>query len=209
MVPLAIQRVPKPYLCRHVENAEDLKASFDLINEHYNNHLLYRPLNHPYFEKLCRELPNFGFHNLWMLFEDNTLKGAMLCYNPTEIGSLILARMDGKTKFLLQVIRFIHRLTGLLFSPPLEGEHIKTLQIRYLAGPKEAQTTLMRVANNIAYRQNLHSVSMLMDERDDLRPANAIVYRYNSLMYAGYKPGFAEKIRLFAENPVFFDITFS
>lgn len=209
LVPLALQRVPKQYLCRPAEREEDLIASFDFINTHYKNHLLYRPLDLPYWEKMCRELPDFGPHNLWMLFEGNVLKGAMLCYNPAAIGSLMVARMDGKTKLVLKTIRFVHRLTGLLFSPPLEGEHIKTLQVRYLAGAEAAQNALLRVANNIAYRQKLHSVSMLADERDVPNPANAVVYRYNSLMYAGYKPSFSDKIGIFAEKPVFFDITFS
>jgi hypothetical protein len=208
-VPLALQRVPKQYLCRPAQSREDLETSFGFINTHYQNHLLYRPLDLPYFEKMCHELPGFSTENVWMLFEGDVLKGAMICYNPSAIGSLMVAKMDGKTKLLLRIIRFIHRLTGLLFSPPLEGEHIKTLQIRYLAGQKEAQTALMRVANNIAYRQNLHSVSMLADERDKLEPANAVVYRYNSLLYAGYKPVFADKVKLFTEMPVFFDITFS
>ena len=209
MVPLAIQRVPKQYVFRSAENQKDLLESFDFINAHYKNNLLYRPLNLPYFEKMCQELPGFSTENIWMLFEGDVLKGAMICYNPTAIGSLMMAKMDRKTKLLLQMIRFIHWLTGMLFSPPLEGEHIKTLQIRYLAGNKEAKTALLRVANNIAYRQNLHSVSMLVDERDSLEPANAVVYRYTSLLYAGYKPVFADKVKLFAEKPVFFDITFS
>lgn len=209
LVPLALQRVPKQYLCRPAECEEDLITSFDFINTHYKNHLLYRPLDLPYWEKMCRELPDFGPHNLWMLFEGHVLKGAMLCYNPSAIGSLMVTRMDGKTKLLLKSIRFLHRLTGLLFSPPLEGEHIKTLQIRYLAGAKATQKALLRLANNIAYRQKFHSVSMLADEREAPEPDNAVVYRYQSLLYAGYKPSFSDKIGLFAEKPVFFDITFS
>jgi hypothetical protein len=209
LVPLTIQRVPGKYVFRYAACTEDLIASFDLINAHYQDHLLYRPLDLPYFEKMCQELPGFSTQNVWMLFEDNVLKGAMVCYNPAEIGSLIVAKMDRKTRILLKTIRFIHRYTRLLFSPPMEGEHIKSLQIRYLAGNKAIQDALLRIANNIAYRHRLHSVSMLMDERSVPDPVNTVVYRYHSLLYAGYKPGFSEKIKLFAEKPVFFDITFS
>ncbi len=209
MVPLAIQSVPKQYVFRSAKSPEDLMESFDFINKHYNNHLLYRPLDLPYFEKMCHELPGFNTENVWMLLEGDVLKGAMICYDPSAIGSLIVAKMDGKTKIILKAIRFIHRLTGLLFSPPLEGEYIKTLQIRYLAGNSAFQSALLRIANNIAYRQKLHSVSMLVDEREAPKPANAVVYQYISLLYAGYKPEFEGKVKFFAEKPVFFDITFS
>ncbi|MEY3239523.1 MAG: hypothetical protein RIR11_961 [Bacteroidota bacterium] len=209
MVPLAIQKVPKQYQFRAAENQKDLEAAFDFINAHYQNHLLYRVIDLPYFEKMCLKLPDFSAKNVWLIFESGILKGAMICYNPSAIGSLIVAKMDGKTKFMLKIIRFIHRLTGLLFSPPMEDECIKTLQIRYLAGDKEAQNALLRVANNIAHREKLHSFSMLSDEKESPRPTNAVVYRYNSLLYAGYKPVFADRIKLFAKRPVFFDITFS
>ncbi|MBK7343767.1 MAG: hypothetical protein IPJ06_12185 [Saprospiraceae bacterium] len=154
-------------------------------------------------------MPGFSTENVWMVFEGSVLKGAMICYDPTAIGSLIVVKMDSKTKILFKVIRLIHRLTGLLFYPPLEDEYIKTLQIRYLAGNKEFQSALLRIANNIAYRKKLHSVSMLVDERDAPKPANVVVYQYVSILYAGYKPEFAEKVKFFAEKPVFFDITFS
>lgn len=209
LVPLGIQRLPKRCEIRPPESREDLTAALDFINEHYKNHLLFRPLDLPFFDKMCAELPGFSRPNIWMLFEGTVLKGAMICYDPAEIGSLVVAKMDGKTRFLLGGIRFIHRLTGLLFSPPREGKRIKTLQVRHLAGTAAAQNVLLRHANNMAYRQKLHSVSMLADERDAPRPANAVVYQYKSLMYAGYKPGFSEKIQVFGERPVFFDITFS
>ncbi len=209
MVPLAKQRVPKRFQFRAAENQKDLVAALDFINAHYQNHLLYRPVDLPYFEKMCLELPDFSAENVWLIFESGVLKGAMICYNPGAIGSLRVAKMDNPTKILLKTIRFIHRLTGMLFSPPMEDECIKTLQIRYLAGDKEVQNALLRVANNIAYREKLHSVSMLSDRRESPNPANAVVYRYNSLLYAGYKPVFADSIKLFAERPVFFDITFS
>lgn len=209
LVPLAIQSIANKYTFRHPANQDELQKALDHINQYYQDHLLYRRLDLPMVSKMFTELPDFSLQNIVMLYEADVLKGAMIHYNPSRVVSLILAKMDKQSKILLGVIRFIHRLTGLLFSPPLEGEHIKTLQIRYLAGAGTIQDMLLRYANNFAYRQKLHSISLLLDQRDTLHPRNAVVYKYKSLMYAAYKPSFEPKAGLFAERPVFFDITYS
>jgi hypothetical protein len=46
---------------------------------------------------------------------------------------------------------------------------------------------MIRAANNIAYSEKRHSVSMLLDAGDPLRPSNWVTYRYQSLLYANGK----------------------
>lgn len=209
LVPLAIQSIPNQYTFKHPKNQAELQEVLDYINQYYKDHLLYRKLDLPILTKMFAELPDFSLQDIVTMYEADVLRGAMILYNPSRFVSVILAKMDKKSKILLGIIRFIHRFTGLLFSPPLEGEPIKTLQIRYLAGAGIIQDMLLRYANNFAYRQKFHSISLLLDERDTLHPRNAVVYKYKSLMYAAYKPSFEPKAGLFAERPVFFDITYS
>jgi hypothetical protein len=209
MVPLSSWRIPGKLTFRSPENQEELKSALDFINSYYQNHLLYRPLTLPFMTKMFAELPDFSLQNIVMLFSGGTLTGAMILYNPSKVVSLILAKMDRRSKLLLGIIRIIHRFTGFLFSPPAEREHIKTLQIRHLAGNKAAKNALLRYANNLAYRTRLHSVSMMLDQRDRIQPENLVCYEYQSLMFAAYKPAFKTKAELLGEKPVFFDITFS
>jgi len=209
MVPLSIWRIPGNFNFRHPKNQDELQLALNFINLHYKNHLLFQPLDLPFMSKMFAELPDFSLQNIVMLYSGNTLAGAMILYNPKNVVSLILVKMDAKSKIILGIIRVIHRLTGLFFSPPEENGHIKTLQIRHLAGNQEAQDVLLRYANNLAYRERLHSVSMLVDQRDMIQPNNSVVYQYQSLMFAAYKPAFKIKAEMLAQKPLFFDITFS
>lgn len=209
MVPLSTWRIPDTHKFRTPENQEELQSVLDFINLHYQNHLLYQPLDLSSMKKMFAELPDFSLQNIVMLFSGDTLTGAMILYNPSKVVSLILAKMDTKSKILLGIIRIIHRFTGLLFAPPSENEYIKTLQIRHLAGNDAAKSALLAYANNLAYRDQLHSVSMLLDQRDSIQTKNAVVYQYQSLMFAAFKPAFKLKAEMLAEKPVFVDITFS
>ncbi len=209
IIPLSLHRIPQRFEIRFPATAEAQIIALNFINNHYKNHLLFLPLDLLFLKKMFVELPNFSYQNIAMLYEAGILKGVMMLYNPAEVVSVIIARMDRKTKILLGLIKAIHRTTGLLFSPPGEGGQIKTLQVRYLAGTKETQSVLLRYANNFAYQHQLHSVSMLVDERDAIKADNAVVYQYQSLMYAGFKTVFLSKTNYFKDMPVFFDITFS
>ena len=103
----------------------------------------------------------------------------------------------------------VNTFTGLLFSPPAKGERIKTLQVRYLAGGDKIQGLLLSYANNLAHQNKFHTISLLVDEKEKINFNNKVVYKYKSLMYAGFKKSFRSKVDLFKDHPVFFDISFA
>ncbi len=209
IIPLSKHRIPKRYKIQSPTDAEALQDACNFINDHYKNYLLFRQLDLQYLEVMFKYLPNFNKENIVMLYEEKNLKGVMIIYNPSEVVSLIISRMDKRTKMLVKFLKAINSFTGLLFSPPQIGEKIKTLQVRHLAGTKKIQRYLLSYANNLAYHNKLHTVSMLADERDEISIHNCIVYKYKSLMYTSYKKPLASKIDLFKDRLVYFDISYS
>lgn len=189
MAPLWRQRISRRYSLRQAtDQASTDQASTDqalaLINRHYERHALFQPLNREELARQFEVLPGFSAADVWLLEENGQPLGAMITYRPDALSSLILMRMDGWSRFLFRLIRGFHRITGLLFDPPEERGHIRTLQVRYLAGNEEARRALLRAANNMAYAEKRHSVSMLIDAADPLEPSSWVTYRYQSLLYA-------------------------
>ncbi len=187
MAPLWRQCIPRRYTLQQATDEASIDQAIALINRHYERHTLFLPLNREELSRQFKALPGFSASDVWLLQENGLPVGAMITYRPDALSSLILMRMDGWSRFLFRIIRGFHRLTGLLFDPPEEGGHIRTLQVRYLAGNEQARRAMIRAANNIAYSEKRHSVSMLLDAGDPLRPSNWVTYRYQSLLYANGK----------------------
>ncbi|HLP95092.1 MAG TPA: hypothetical protein VK168_13705 [Saprospiraceae bacterium] len=184
MAPLWRQRISRRYSLRQATDQASTDQALVLINRHYERHALFQPLNRQELDRQFEVLPGFSAADVWLLEENGQQIGAMITYRPDALSSLILMRMDGWSRFLFRLIRGFHRITGLLFDPPEEGGHIRTLQVRYLAGNEEARRALLRAANNMAYTEKRHSVSMLLDAADPLEPSSWVTYRYQSLLYA-------------------------
>ena len=209
LLPLNKYRIPKKYKFQTPQNNNDLQKALDFINEHYKNHLLFRPLDIKYFESMIQSLPDFSLNNITILNEDDKLKGVAITYNPINMVSLSITHMDFKSKIISNAIRVINKFTGLLFSPPKEGEPINTLNVRFLAGGIVERNILLRCVNNYANRNNIHTISMLLDSRESINIPNKLSYEFKSLIYSAFKEPFASKITLFEKHPVFFDISFS
>lgn len=184
MAPLWRQGINRQYTIKQASDEVTLDQAITLINRHYERHALFQPLNREELVRQFEVLPGFSAADVWLLEENGQALGAMITYRPDALSSLILMRMDGWSRFLFRIIRGFHRITGLLFDPPEEGGHIRTLQVRYLAGNEEARRALLRAANNMAYAEKRHSVSMLIDAADSLEPSSWVTYRYQSLLYA-------------------------
>ncbi|HAD13420.1 MAG TPA: hypothetical protein DCF33_13415 [Saprospirales bacterium] len=184
MAPLWRQRINRRYTLRQAEDQATMDQAMALINRHYGRHALFQPLNREELARQLEVLPGFSAADVWLLEENGQLLGSMITYRPDDLSSLILMRMDRWSRFLFRLIRGVHRITGLLFDPPEEGGHIRTLQVRYLAGNEEVRRVLLRAANNMAYAEKRHSVSMLVDAADPLEPSSWVTYRYQSLLYA-------------------------
>lgn len=208
MAPLWSQRLPRQYSVRTAENEEDLTQAINLLNQYYCNHALYLPLTLENLNHQFEVLPGFSRKDVYLLYEEGQLLGAMITYRPAALSSLVIARMDSWSKLLFSGIRWLHRKTGWLFDPPREGGHINTLQVRHLAGNELARKALLKVANNTAYSEKLHSVSMLLDEQDPLKPSNWVTYRYQSLMYANGQGDCQEMLDTLQKGMIFFDIVY-
>lgn len=209
IVPLSVHRLPPEYQFRCPRNDNEISTALDLINNYYVNHLLYHPLSVTDLRNMFDLLPNFSEENIIMLFERGILKGVCIFYDPAEVVSLIIAHMSLKARLLVKMVRTVNSLTGLLFYPPTEGDKIRTLQVRYLAGEPKFQSSLLSYVNNLAVEGRYHSISLLRDERESISIPNRFVFKYKSLMYAGCQEYFRSRMHHFRSNPIFFDITFA
>ena len=103
----------------------------------------------------------------------------------------------------------IYATTGLLTSPPGEGESVKTLQVRYLAGADEARWQLFRHLNNLVREEHYHTISMMLDERES-PPFNSLrSLHYKSILYGCFKNSKKREIlqESLLHRPLYFDIT--
>lgn len=209
IVPLSVHRLPDQCLYRCPGNDSEISTALDFINRHYKNHLLYHPLCVNDLRSMFDLLPNFSEQNIIMLFDQGDLKGVCIFYDPAELVSLIITQMNLRAKLLVKIVRTIHTLTGLLFNPPTQGDKIRTLQVRYLAGEPRFHSSLLSYVNNLAVGGNYHSISLLRDEKESIAIPNKFLFKYKSLMYAGCQKEFESMMHHFKDKPIFFDITYA
>ena len=209
IVPIQKHTLKEKFTLCSPQNQMQLNDALGFVDRFYKNYAFFQPISEKYYSEKIENLPGYSLNDWTLVYEGTALKGVMLQYDPSKITKLLLVKMDLKNRLLLKLVRFVNQFTGLLFNPPMEGSHIKTLQIRYLSGSDEVQKELLHFANNYVKDNKFHSISLLVDERLSVPRDFSLQYKYTSLLYTACKPAFQDKMNCIAEHPVFFDITFA
>ncbi len=209
VVPWVRRRIPGGWLAGPPANEGELVEAMNWINSFYQAHALFEPLDLEWLQTRGRRFPGFDHRNFLLLRQGRRLAGAATFYDPAQLASIVIVRLDRRTRRLSRLLRFLHGATGWFFDPPREGEPVRTLQIRHFAydNPDVARL-LLRGLSNLARDQRMHTVSYLVDARAPLPGAGPLASRYRSILYGRLRIREETKAR-FGDAPAFLDITAS
>lgn len=209
IIPLKNHRIPQKYNFTIPRTDKELQLIIDFINQFYINHNLYNPLTLKEIKKMYRRYTGFNEENIIALWERGKLLGAMIFYDPSQFINIKILKFDKFTKIFSILLRKIYRHTGLFFSPPREGEYVRTIQIRYYAWEGRAGNILFRYLNNYACSNKYHTISCMLDENERLPISNRFKFSYKSILYGTFKGSLRLGIEKFKTSPIFFDGTVS
>ncbi len=161
-------------------NEADVDDVTNLINEMYRDYDFFVPFHPKGFLEYLRRMPNFDFHNIVVLEDNDGIKACLGYWDHSKVRRYIVEKMNRT----LRIQTYLMRLIGLFAEIPRipkPGEPLLNYNLTTMAyRNSESMTELIKHTVNIALENKVNLIIAAVDPRNPIA-ANLSQFRHTEM----------------------------
>jgi hypothetical protein len=161
-------------------NEADVDAVTNMVNEMYGDYDFFVPFQPEDFLDYLRRMPNFDFHNVLVLEDNNGIKACLGYWDHSKVRRYIVEKMN----WTLEIQTYLMKLIGLFTEMPRipkSGEPLLNYNLVAMAcRNSESMTELIKHTVNIALENKVNLIIATVDPRNPIA-ANLSQFRHTEM----------------------------
>ena len=186
-------------------NKADVDDVTNLVNEMYRDYDFFVPFQPKDFPEYLRRMPNFDFHNVLVLEDNDGIKACLGYWDHSKVRRYIVEKMNRT----LRIQAYLMRLIGLFAAMPRipkSGEPLLNYNLTTMACKNsESMTELIKHTVNIALENKVNLIIAAIDPRNPIA-ANLSQFRHTEMKLHFFAKSFRqERLPNLGERKLYID----